>query len=198
MSHPAVDAKTSTVHYESGMRVLCLLALAAGSLFGQAASNGVGSEWDIRQMLANLQTRAKQLTPVLDQLKPADWTKRGAAPQYVEQVSTAKNELNYLLASAQTFAKDPEKLDASLDTLFRMQAMNSTLRSVVEGTRKYQNPALANLMQSITDENDHNRDRLTQYVIDLAAEKEHELKIMDAEAQRCRSSVVNQKPAGKR
>jgi len=180
------------------MRVLCLLALAAGSLFGQAASNGVSSEWDIRQMLASLQTRAKELAPVLDQLKPVDWTKHGAAPQYADQVSTAKNELNYLLASAQTMAKNPERLDASLDTLFRMQAMNSTLRSLVEGTRKYQNAALASLMQSITDENDHNRDRLTQYVLDLAAEKEHELKVMDAEAQRCRASVVNQKPAGKR
>jgi ABC-type transporter Mla subunit MlaD len=180
------------------MRVLCLPALFCASLFGQAASSGVSSDWDVREMLSSLQARAKQLGPILDQLKPADWVRDGAPAQYTGQWNTAKSELGYLLASAQTLAKDPDKLPAALDTLFRMQALNSTLGSVIEGTRKYQNPAIADLVQAIADENDHNRDRLRQYVMDLAAEKEHELQVMDAEAQRCRTTVSNQKPQGKR
>jgi hypothetical protein len=180
------------------MRILYLLVLAAASLSAQAPSAGVTSQWDVRQMLASLEARARQLTPVLDQLKPAEWAKNGAPPEYAGQLTTAKNELNYLLSSALTISKDPEKLPAALDTLFRMQAFRSTLGSVIEGTRKYQNPAIADLMQAIADENDQNRDHLKQYVLDLAADKEHELQVMDAEAQRCRASLSNQKPQGKR
>ena len=180
------------------MRILCLLALFGALLFGQAASTGVSSDWDVREMLSSLEARAKQLGPILDQLKPADWVRSGAPAQYTGQWTTAKNELGYLLTSSQTLAKDPEKLPAALDTLFRMQAFDSTLGSVIEGTRKYQNPNIADLLQAIADENDHNRDRLQQYVVDLAAEKEHELKVMDAEAQRCRTNISNQRPQGKR
>ena len=180
------------------MRILCLLALAAGSLPAQTPSAGVASQWDIRQMLASLQARAKQLAPVLEQLKPAEWVRHGAPPEYEGQWTTAKNELSYLLGSAQTLAKNPEKLPAALDTFFRMQAFDSTLGSVIEGTRKYQNPAIADLMQAIANENDQNRDHLKQYVMDLAADQEHELQVMDSEAQRCRVSVSNQRPQGKR
>jgi hypothetical protein len=180
------------------MRILCVLVLAASSLSAQAASGGVSSEWDIRQMLSSLDARARQLAPVLDQLKPADWVRSGAPQEYVGQWSAAKNELSYLLGATRALAKDPDKLPAALDTLFRMQALDSTLGSVIEGTRKYQNPAIADLVQAIANENDQNRDRLKQYVLDLASEKEHELQVMDAEAQRCRASISNQKPQGKR
>ena len=112
--------------------------------------------------------------------------------------TSAKNELIYLLGATQTLAKDPEKLPAAIDTLFRMQALDSTLGSVIEGTRKYQNPAIADLVQAIANENDQNRDHLKQYVLDLATEKEHELQVMDAEAQRCRANVSSQKSQGKR
>lgn len=180
------------------MRILCLLVVATSSLLAQAPPSGVNSEWDIRQMLASLDARAKQLAPILDQLKPNDWAKNGAPPEYASQWTTAKNELGYLLNSTETLAKDPEKLPAALDTFFRMQALDSTLGSVIEGTRKYQNPAIADLVQAIANENDQNRDRLKQYVLDLASEKEHELQVMDAEAQRCRASLSNRKPQGKR
>jgi hypothetical protein len=180
------------------MRILCLLLFAASSLSAQAPSGGVTSVWDIRTMLASLEARTKQLLPLLDQLKPADWVVNGAPQAYAAQWTTAKTELGYLLGAAQTMSKDPEKLPAALDTLFRMQALDSTLGSVIEGTRKYQNPAIADLVQAVANENDQNRDRLKQYVLDLASDKEHELQVMDAEAQRCRASISNQKTQGKR
>jgi hypothetical protein len=180
------------------MRILCLLVLAAGSLAAQAPSGGVNSEWDIRTMLSSLDARARQLAPMLDQLKPADWVKSGAPQAYVGQWTAAKNELSYLLGATQILAKNPEQLPVAIDTLFRMQALDSTLGSVIEGTRKYQNPAIADLVQAIANENDQNRDRLKQYVLDLASEKEHELQVMDAEAQRCRASLSNQKSTVKK
>jgi hypothetical protein len=74
--------------------------------------------------------------------------------------------------------------------------MESTLGSLVEGIRKYQNPALADLTQSVMAENSNNLDRLRHYLQDLAAQKEQEFQIADREAQRCRSVLLNQ-PAPK-
>ena len=79
-----------------------------------------------------------------------------------------------------------------------MQAMDSTLGSLVEGVRKYQNPALAELAQTFVAENSTNRDRLRQYISDLASQKEQEFKVVDREAQRCRAALLNQTPAKER
>jgi hypothetical protein len=73
-----------------------------------------------------------------------------------------------------------------------MLAMESTFGSVIEGIRKYQNPALAELVQAVMGENSVNRDRLRQYIQDLAEQKEQEFKVVDQEAQRCRDTLLHQ------
>ena len=71
-------------------------------------------------------------------------------------------------------------------------AMESTFGSVIEGIRKYQNPALADLVQAVMGENSTNRDRLRQYIQDLAEQKEQEFRVVDQEAQRCRETLLHQ------
>jgi hypothetical protein len=171
------------------LALLSCLLLRAAIVFGQT---GVSSEWDIRKLLESLDLEAQHLKPVVDQVKPEDWVAKGAPSAYVTQWKTAQAELRYLLSSSEALARQPEKLTLALDTYFRMQAMESTVGSVVEGVRKYQNPALANLMQGVLGENSANRDRLRQYVQDLAAQKEQEFQVADREAQRCRDTLVRQ------
>ena len=171
------------------LALLSCLLLRASIVFGQT---GVSSEWDIRKLLESLDLEAQHLKPVVDQVKPEDWVAKGAPSAYVTQWKTAQAELRYLLSSSEALARQPEKLTLALDTYFRMQAMESTVGSVVEGVRKYQNPALANLMQGVLGENSANRDRLRQYVQDLAAQKEQEFQVADREAQRCRDTLVRQ------
>jgi hypothetical protein len=177
--------------------LLPFLLLTASIAFGQSAQpSGVSSEWDIRKLLDSLDLEAQHLKPIIDQVKPEGWAARGASSTYIAQWKAAQAELRYLLSSSEALSRQPEKLTTALDTYFRMQAMESTVSSVVEGVRKYQNPALANLMQSALGENNANRDRLRQYVQDLAVQKEQELLVADREAQRCRDSLVRQ-PAKK-
>jgi hypothetical protein len=171
------------------LALLSCLLLLASIVFGQT---GVSSEWDIRKLLESMDLEAQHLKPVVDQVKPDDWMAKGAPSAYVAQWKTAQAELRYLLSSSEALARQPEKLTLALDTYFRMQAMESTVGSVVEGVRKYQNPALANLMQGVLGENSANRDRLRQYVQDLAAQKEQEFQVADREAQRCRDTLVRQ------
>ncbi|MGD0299700.1 MAG: hypothetical protein ABSE86_21625 [Bryobacteraceae bacterium] len=170
------------------------LLLTVSVVFGQSAqpSSGVSSEWDIRKLLDSLDLEAQHLKPVIDQVKPEAWAAKGASTTYVAQWKSAQAELKYFLSSSEALSRQPEKLTSALDTYFRMQALESTVSSVVEGVRKYQNPALANLMQGVVGENNANRDRLRQYVQDLAAQKEQELQVADREAQRCRDTLTRQ------
>ena len=162
-----------------------------------AAPAGVSSEWDVRTLLDGLDKQAEHLKPIMDQVKPDSWVSNGAPVTYVTQWKSAENELRYLLTSSQALSRDPEKLTLALDTYLRMQAMESTLGSLIEGIRKYQNPALADLAQALVTENSNNRDRLSQYLRDLAAQKEQEFQVADHEAQRCRGMLLNQ-PAPKK
>ena len=161
-----------------------------------AADQGVASEWDARKLIDALSTQAQHLKPVIDQVQPADWASKGASETYVAQWNTAQAQLKYLISVSEAFSRQPERLPLGLETYFRMQAVESTLGSLTEGVRKYQNPALASIMQSVIAENSTNRDRMRKYLQDLATQKEEEFQVADREAQRCRAALLKQ-PAPK-
>jgi hypothetical protein len=180
---------------KSGL-LTCLVFVSVASAQSPRAG-GVASEWDIRKLLDSLDLQAQHLQPIIDQVKPDAWLAKGAPQAYVTQWTTAQAELKYLLSSSEALSKQPERLTLALETYFRMQALESTLGSVTEGIRKYQNPALADLMQSVVAENSSNADKLRQYIQDLAAQKEQEFQIADREAQRCRETLMKQPAAPK-
>lgn len=162
----------------------------------KAAEPGLASEWDARQLIDALSAQAQHLKPVIDQVQPAAWVSKGASETYVAQWNTAQAQLKYLISSSEAFSRQPERLPLGLDTYFRMEAVESRLGSLTEGVRKYQNPALASIMQAVIAENSTNRDRLRQYLEDLATQKEQEFQVADREAQRCRAALLRQ-PAPK-
>ena len=170
----------------------CLLFVSAVANAQSPPAGGVASEWDVRKLLDSLDLQAQHVKPIIDQVKPEAWVSKGAPEAYVRQWTTAQAELKYLLMSSEALSKQPERLTLALETYFRMQALESTLTSVTEGIRKYQNPALADLMQSVVSENNSNADKLRQYIQDLAMQKEQEFQIADREAQRCREILVKQ------
>jgi hypothetical protein len=155
---------------------------------------GVDNEWDVKTLLDSLAGEAARLKPILDQLKPQDWVNQGAPDGYMMQSRVAQNEVGYLMTSAQNLQQQPERLTLALDVYFRMLAMESTLNSLVEGIRKYHNPAIADLLKDVMRQNSTNREKLKLYVVDLAGTKEQEFKIVDEEAQRCRGVLSRQTP----
>src|SRR5437588_769167 len=171
-----------------GVLFTSVLALAQSS----PPRGGVSSEWDVRKLLEGLDLQTQHLKPIIERIKPESWVANGAPEAYVVQWKTGQTELRYLLSSSEALARQPDRLTLALDTYFRMQAMESTFGSVIEGIRKYQNPALADLVQAVMAENSTNRDRLRQYIQDLAEQKEQEFKVVDHEAQRCRDTLLHQ------
>ena len=80
-----------------------------------------------------------------------------------------------------------------------MQSVDALLRSIASGIRKYQNPAVADLLQSLIADTSADREKLRQYLVDLVAEREQQFKIMDQEAQRCRALLSRQpRPAARK
>jgi hypothetical protein len=159
------------------------------------AAQGVSAPWDISQTISDLAAQAGRLNPVLAQLTPDQWVAKGAPATYIQQLKSAQDEVGYLARASQALQKQPEKLTLALETLFRVQSVESQMSSLVDGVRRYQNPAVGDLLVSVVAANSTNRDHLREYVSDLAAQKEQELQVMDQEAQRCRGMVVRQPPA---
>jgi hypothetical protein len=165
-------------------------------------TTGVSNEWDISPTIDALSAQAKRLKPILDQLTPQQWVEKGAPDTYIQQWKRSQDELGYLVDSAKALALAPERLTLALDAYFRVQALEMRLNSLVDGVRNYQNPAIGDLLMGVLAENSSNRDKLRQYITDLAATKEQEFKIVDQEAQRCRGVLTHQtspaKPATKK
>ena len=171
------------------------LTLAAGAAVLGAQTAGIAPPWDVRQDAAALAAHAKRVQPVLEQLKPREWVAQGAPQGYVAQLDTVKVQLQALVDSSAKLAADPERLTAALEVFFRLESLEELLRSLSDGVRRYQNAALAELLDSLFAEGTASRGKLRQYLVDLAADKEQALKVMDQEAQRCRGLLVRQPPA---
>ena len=158
------------------------------------AQTGVATPWDTAPMVAALSKQAARLKPILDQLTPKEWVAKGAPDAYIAQWKGAEDELGFLADSALALEKQPERLTLALDTYFRLQSLEIRLNSLVEGVRNYQNPAVGDLLMGVAAENTANRDKLRQYITDLAASKEQEFEVADKEAQRCRGVLTKQTP----
>jgi hypothetical protein len=170
-----------------------LLPIVLATL-ASAQAPSVPVAWDVARAAVELSAQAARLAPILEQLTPAAWLQQGAPQAYVDQWRTSRDELGFLAESAKTFERQPEKLSAALDTYFRLQGLERQLTSLADGVRKYQNPAVGDLLVAVMGENTGNREGLRQYISDLAAQKEQEFSVADREAQRCRATV-NRQPA---
>lgn len=172
-----------------GLLYLCAPGL---SLFGQQAS--VSPAWDIGKTLQAIPAHIAQLQPILEQMRPKEWLAKGAPDTYVAQWDSSVSQAKSVVVSSKALAQHPENLPETLQLLFRLQSLDSSLNSLKEGLRKYQNPELADLLSGVASENTANRDKLQQYAIDLAAQKDQQCQVADREAQRCRGTLSRESP----
>ena len=170
--------------------ILRILALAAlGQLCSLAQQAGVPTDWDVQKLVKAVAEQSARILPLVEQIRPKEWVAKGASDTYVQQWDSAHAQAKTVKLSADNLVQEPERLSFALDTYFRLQNLEIVLSSLIDGVRKYQNPALADLLRSVLSENSASRQQLRQYLVDLAAVKEQEFKVMDEEAQRCRESI---------
>lgn len=168
--------------------LLCALLLTAMAP-AQTPPAGVAPEWDARKTLTAIADQTNKLEPILNQMRPKDWVAGGAPETYVEQWQSAKTQNQGVAQAARNLMQKPDQITPLLQLVFRIQSFDAELRSLEEGLRKYQNPSLADLMISVSAEGAAPRNRLQQYAMELATEREQQFAVADREAQRCRESI---------
>ena len=167
---------------------LCLCALPV--LAQQPA--GMAPEWDVRVILNELAAQADRLQPVFNQIDAKAWVAKGASETYSVQLESCKAQARALAGGARALAQKPDVLPAALELYFRMQGLDHMIGSLMEGIRRYQNPAVAELLAGVAAEGGANRERFLRFLLDLAAEREQQFSVMDREAQRCRGMLARQ------
>jgi len=176
------------------MVVLCFSIAAAAQT---VPLPGLEPTWDVAVILEELAKDAASLQPLLGQVDAAGWVSRGASKTYAEQVESCKAQAGAIVVEARGLERNPEKLSGGLQLFFRLQGMETMLGSVEDGIRKYQTPQLAESLAAAFAHSGVNRDRFRDYIINLAAQREHQFEVMDQEAQRCRTQLMTPPPPPK-
>jgi hypothetical protein len=155
-----------------------------------ATQEGITSDWDVKGKMLALANDVARIEDLLARTRPNEWVAKGAPDAYVQQLESCKSSFQLLMESAGKLAKEPERLSAALETLFRMDSMDTLLTSLQGGIRRYQGPSLADDIMRFIADNSHHRDVLRQHSVDLATTRENEFKVISSEAQRCRAELA--------
>jgi hypothetical protein len=140
---------------------------------------------------------AARLLPMLDQVRAKEWVAQGAPETYIAQVDSARRQIQAIETEMEALAQHSDHMQECMRGLFRVQSFHGSLDSLLSGLRKYQNPALADLIQSVAAEDQGDIEKLQTYALELADEKEQEFQVVDHEAQRCRA-ILSKQPAAKK
>jgi hypothetical protein len=162
------------------------------------APAGIPSPWGARQILDDLVKDNEKLAPLLNQMRTQDWEiQKGAPSVYTTQWQTAHQQLSDVITSSRLLAQKTESLPLALDEYFRLEALEVTTRSLLEGVRKYGDRSTADQLSALIARNFNARERFRDYIRDLATSQEQNFKAADAEAQRCRG-IISREPGPKR
>ena len=176
------------------LTVSLLFTIAA---FAQQNSPPAGLEpaWDMAVVLEQIGKDTARLVPVLDQVNATAWMDKGAPDAYVAQLQSCRDQARAIASEAHLVARNPEKLSAGLQLLFRFQGLEAILPSIEDAARRYQSPQVAQALAATFADSGANRERFRNYLITLAAERERQFEVMDQEAQRCRALLTGPAPS---
>jgi hypothetical protein len=163
--------------------------------WAQQQPAGLETPWDVRKILADLTVQTNQLKPLLAQLNPQQWADKGASSTYILQWQTAQRQLQDVLVSTQRLAQKTDSLSLALDTYFRLEALEVSMRSLEEGAQRYGPRPMAEKLGAYVAHCFDSRQRVRDYLQDLASSTEQNFKIADEEAQRCRGMISKEAPS---
>jgi len=182
-----------------GITVLCGAATLGGPTQTPAQRTaGVETSWDIAPVIQEIGAEAGRLLPALEHVDVRSWIDQGASETYLEQLESCREQARAVQQESQNLASNPERLSSGMALLIRMQGLDAMLLSLEQGIRKYQSPRAAEALASVQAQGWASRDRFERYLMQLAADQEQRLRVMDEEAQRCRAIMTAPHTAGKK
>ncbi len=149
---------------------------------------------EVPSIATRISERSEHLKPMLEQVHVADWVAKGASETYASQWNSLVAQNQAIETDMTGIAQRPEGMQDVMRALFRVHRFDSDLNALLVAVRHYQNPALADLIESVATGDQANVEKLQQYVLDLADATEKQLSVEDEEAQRCRTNLASQPP----
>ena len=130
---------------------------------------------------------------VLSKLNPQQWyDQKGAPTTYIIQLQTAQRQLNDVNYATNQLQLKTESLSLALDLYFRLEALETTTRSLAEGAQRYADRSSADKLNALIAGDFNSRERLRDYLRDLTTSTEQNFKIADDEAQSSRAAMSKQ------
>ena len=151
--------------------------------------------WQVEELADALVKNVASANRIVGELRPREWIQDGAPQVYVEQHETLARELEQVRLAALALRREPESLTNTVSAFMWLDRADNLLSSVAGGVRRYYNPAVANLLDSVRNRNGESMATLKEYMRQLAVHVEESLKIAHREAQRCRSEIIARPPA---
>lgn len=171
---------------------LFLLILPVIPASAQAPVASVAGDQPTVALYGRLAEQAARLLPMLAQAKTEEWVAKGASETYAQQAGSVAVQLKAVQQDMTSLQQHPDALQEGMKALFRVQAFHRTLDSVLTGLRRYQNPALADLIVSVAAEDAPDLQKLEEHLLEVAAQKDTEYAVVEREAQRCRGMIVRE------
>lgn len=169
---------------------LLLLALQSAP---PAPDAGLLPDWELKPRAVKLAEGLERVRPLLERLQPERWTAAGAPKEYEQQHRDALAMLGYVQNAAARLGEKPNGLTVAVETLVRLESFINMAQSLSQAIRRYQNPAVADLVESeLAAAAD--REWLRRHVLELSAVREREWETAEQEAQRCRERTLKQAP----
>jgi hypothetical protein len=150
---------------------------------------------EVPSIATKISERSEHLKPMFEEVHVAEWIAKGAPETYNSQWNSLMEQNQAIETDMTGIAGHPEGMQDVMRALFRVHRFDSDLTALLIAVRRYQNPALADLIESVSASDQAAVEKLQQYVLDLADATEKQIGVEDEEAQRCRASLASQPPA---
>lgn len=172
----------------------CWLAVPAQQQAPPARDQIFVDSSEVPSIAAKISERSEHLKPMFEQVHVEEWIAKGAPQTYASQWKSLTEQNQEIEADMTGIAAHPEGMEDVMRALFRVHRFDSDLSALMSAVRRYQNPALADLMESVSVTDQAGVEKLQQYVLALADANQKQLSVEDEEAQRCRATLASQPP----
>lgn len=155
-------------------------------VFLLSQGQGLPPDWELKPKAEKVVGDVARLRPLLERIQPAVWTAAGAPAAYEKQWQDCLDGIAHVQDTANRLAAQPARLSVAVETLVRLEALLEHTASLTQGVRRYQNPAVAEILESEAAAAGSSRAWLREHVQELALLREQQLTAAESEAQRCR------------
>ena len=147
---------------------------------------------DVTALTGEISQRSERLKPLLARVNPDGWVQKGAPQAYAAQWKSLGEQNTSIQVDMAEAGQHTEAMPAMMSALFRVHRFDVDLEGMLPAIRRYQDESLGDQIEAVFAGDQRAVEKLQQYILDLANEKERLLDLENSEAQRCRAQLAGE------